>query len=218
MTSPTSGLLRWSRALAFGATAFAVSVAAHVAAGGTAPGLLWSGALLVACTWVGLFLTAGRLRASVIAPALGTTQLVLHQVMMWTESTSGVVGGCLGAMSSHHGAAPSTASCVTATATSTAGDPVAMTHAAHLPGGTWAMLAAHTLATLALAVILRRGEDAVWFLARLVWAALPSTARPPAPTRLVLHPVAGLAPRHTAAVPGSVGRRGPPRAPALATC
>lgn len=88
-------------------------------------------------------------------------------------------------------------------------------HADHAHGGA-VMTLAHTLAALAAAWWLRRGEAAAWSLARRI-AAAASPPRPllpdvRVPARTVVRPAARILPARTAPLRHSVSRRGPPRA------
>lgn len=75
------------------------------------------------------------------------------------------------------------------------------------------MLAAHTAATVALALLLSVGERALWFLATLLppvlraWPELPALLRA---TRVTAH-THDTQTRPRAFVSGGTGRRGPPR-------
>lgn len=184
---------------------------AHLMGGGELPA---PGILLAVLALTGLAsTTATRLKLNLAAMAalLGAGQLALHEVFT-AFSAPGLAAGpgtaALGTADVHHlsGAAAS---------------PVTDAAAAHLHGldaGSGAlMLAAHALATAACALLLAKGEDALWSLA--AWLR-PLVRLPEAVT-----PDAGAAP----AVPGPPpvspfrpwrnlrqdSRRGPPSAVVL---
>ncbi|MGO4131204.1 hypothetical protein AB4Y78_12240 [Janibacter sp. RAF52] len=138
--------------------------------------------------WGGLLLTRWRLGRTALTLSLGLTQAVVHALLSASEHPP----VCASAGGGHHGM-------VTTCADGSMG---------HSPGA--AMLLAHAVAALLLALVLARGEDAVWFVAGLLRPCLPTVTRlrvpslrSPAP-----EPWGGL-PR-SVTVLGGVGRRGPP--------
>lgn len=197
MDSPSRGALRLARASAWAAAALGLSTGAHVVGGGALPSPGAGALISVALLWCGLLLTQWRLGKVALTLSLGISQLLLHTVLAATEST---VTTCV-TTGSHH-----------AVVTCAGG-------AASMPHGTSAgMLLAHTVAALLLALVLARGEDAVWRIAQMLWPRLPV-----APVLLLVVGQAlaasrGGEPTRVVTVPGGVGQRGPPvrRAPAVA--
>lgn len=190
MTNPTHGSLRVTRAAVFGAVAFALSWAAHVAAGGSSPG---AGALVLlgVLTALGATLVTGwRLAPVPLVAALAAAQVALHESLMWLGASSPSPCGSM--------------SC-------DAGMPGMTMHPA-APSSAW-MLAAHGAATVVLALALSLGERAVWFLATLLRPVLrgrPKLPGVPETTRVAAHQ--HWAPsRPLPYVRGGTGRRGPPR-------
>ena len=190
MTNPTHGSLRVTRAAVFGAVAFALSWAAHVAAGGSSPG---GGALVLlgVLTALGATLVTGwRLGPAPLVAALAAAQVALHESLMWLGSSSPSPCGSM---------------------TCDAAMPGMTMHPA-APSSAW-MLAAHGAATVVLALALSVGERALWFLATLLWPVLrgrPELAGVPAPTRVPAHEYSAPA-RTLPFASGGTGRRGPPR-------
>lgn len=189
MVSPGRGVVRFVRATAWAMAAFGLSTGAHVVGGGTSPS--FGGALLmaIALLWTGLLITRWRLGRITLIISLAASQMLLHLIL--TASELSVACGTSGG---HHDVVLACAG----------GTPVP-----HHSGSM--MLLAHAVTTLALAVLLARGEDAVWFIANRVWPRLPAapahlwlTTRTIAPSHLV-------ALRQRTILLGGVGNRGPPR-------
>jgi len=76
-------LLRWIRAAVLGSVGFALSLVAHVAAGGAAPGslvlMLMAGLVALAA----VLITGARLGPVRVLVALTAMQVVLHEAFMW---------------------------------------------------------------------------------------------------------------------------------------
>lgn len=165
--------------------ALTLAACAHVLAGGQLPGPMILLALLaltgLACTAV----TRLKLGFPAVAGLLGAGQLVLHEAF---TALGGTVAGPAGnAAAPHHGPA--------LLPTSLPASPLEQVQAHGLDSPlALLMLAGHAAATLACALILARGEDALWGLA--AWlrplielpspvspdaAAAPAVAVPPVP-------------------------------------
>jgi hypothetical protein len=205
MTSPELGALRLARALGFGLTAFALSVTAHVVAGGPPPSATVSLVLGFAVVWASVFLTWRRLGVVSSVLSLGALQVVLHAAL----SLASAGATCMSVVHGHasHAADGAMTMCTTATASH-----------AHSDGASGlAMTAAHALAAVVLGVLLARADQAVWFLAALIWPSLPQATPgaagvPQARVAVVrsrVRPPVGV-------VLTGVSRRGPPRGLALA--
>lgn len=129
-----------------------LSSAAHVTGGGTLPHPLLLFALAAFGMLPALFLSRRSLKLPTLLTALGTGQFVLHHALAMLSTSTTCVPG---AAHAHHG---TTAACLAG--------PVET--AAQLPGSgmplsmTLGMLAAHAAATLATAVVLTRGEQALY--------------------------------------------------------
>lgn len=206
---PSRSALRVARASAWACAAFGLSVGAHVVGGGQPPTPGGTAFLVVALLWVGLLLTHRRLGTLPLVATLATSQLLLHAVLTLTEhSVACSPGASPPGAHAGHGVG---LSCEASSASVMA----ALTHGGHSP---LTMILGHLLAAIALGVILAKGEDAVWRIARLLLPHLPSAPPLLAPGRPALAPSRGG--ESTPAVPvlGGVGRRGPPvrRAPVVA--
>ena len=153
----TGGWARLARAGVFGGASHVLATAGHVAAGGMLPG-----AGLLTLTAIGLALasvtlTARRVRFGVLLAGLSVEQLLLH--LLFHASTTAVT--CAAVEMPGH---------VMSTAT------VCGSGAAG-PGG-WSMLLAHSLAVLATAWLLARGERWLWRVTdRIVPPVGPSSSR-----------------------------------------
>ncbi len=164
---------RFPRAVAVTAAVFALAAGAHVLAGGVLPGPAIALGLLVLVLAPVMVLTRIRITAPVMAVLLGAGQLALHEAFDALSVSSGftaVPGGHL------HGTGPALPSAA-----------ALMPEHAAAPGAL--MLVLHAAATLATALLLARGEAALWALAawlrpliRLLTAVLiPDWPRLPAP-------------------------------------
>jgi hypothetical protein len=205
MTSSGLGALRLARAFGFTIAAFALSVGAHVLAGGTTPSVTASLVLGGSTLWVSLFLTGRRLGARSIVVAMGLTQVLLHEALMM--ATPG--GRCPGL-----DRAGSHLHALSAAARSVCMTMPALPQAHGIPLG---MMLAHAAAAVLLGLVLARGESAVWFLVALVWPSRPVAVAVPAgmPRTWSLATVPAVRRLNPGLAP--ISRRGPPRARAVAT-
>lgn len=191
MTEPSRGVLRVARTLAWTIAAGGLSTGAHLAAGGGLPSTGGMVLIVGLLLWSGLVLTQWRLGRAAMAVTLGGSQVVLHTLLSagHPDPTCAVGGG-------HHEMVLGCAG------------------GAEMSHTSPAMLLAHTVAALLLALVLARGEEAVWFLAGLLRPVLPRPARRVAVPLRAAAPAAADQPWRTPFVLGGVGRRGPPVRPA----
>ncbi|MCU1519967.1 MAG: hypothetical protein JWN19_352 [Arthrobacter sp.] len=191
------------RSAMLAAAALALAAGAHVLAGGQLPA---PGILLGLFALTGLAATAAtrlRLTPATMTALLGAGQLVLHEAFSTFGSTFALAASGAAMPRSHH-ADPSTVPLAAASAG---------LHALDSPL-TAAMLAGHALATLACALLLAKGEDALWSLA--AWlrplVQLPVPVTPDA----VASPAGAIQPAAAALLPWRNlrrdCRRGPPSA------
>ncbi|KQU70769.1 hypothetical protein [Phycicoccus sp. Root101] len=201
MVSAGAGALRLTRALGLAVAAYGLSLAAHLVGGGSAPSPAGTGVLLFVTWWACVLVTHRRLGRVALVSVLALSQVLLHQAFL----VAGTAGSCVTVVHAHAGHLVDGASTVCSAAGMNGMGP--MSHQG--PSGA-AMVAAHVLAAVLLALVLARGEAAVWFLAGLVWPTPPAAAQLPAARRpLTVLPRLLLAVAEPV-VPGSVGRRGPP--------
>ena len=191
------------RAALFATTAVTLAACAHVVSGGQLPG---SGILVAILALTGLACTvATRLHLGFPAAAalLGTGQLVLHEAF---TAFGGSVAGKPAGEPPHHGPAVIPAGTLTHLQSHELASPLALL-----------MLAGHALATLACALLLAKGEDALWALASWLrpLVQLPSPVTPDAGTA----PAPAGWPSDSAPLPWRNlrpdSRRGPPAAVVL---
>jgi len=198
------------RAATVAAMIVTLGAAAHVVGGGELP---VPGIMLAVLALTGMAATAAtrlRLNFPAMAALLGAGQLVLHEAFSAFSSPAGP--GQADAPGHHPAAAV------------LAGVPVDAAHgaAAHLHqfDSSWAaalMLGGHALATLACALLLAKGEDALWSLAAWLHplVQLPEAAMPD----VVAAPAAAGWPAGSAPLPWrnlrQDCRRGPPAAVVL---
>ena len=205
MATAGTGALRLTRALVLALAAYGLSLGAHLVGGGAAPSVTGTGVLLFVTWWACVLVTHRRLGRTSLAAILGVSQLLLHEAF----SFAGAAGTCVTVV---HGHADHLANGATTVCADSA--MAAMPHHGWSGAG---MVASHVAAAVLLAVLLARGEAAVWFLAGLVLPGRPVAVRLPVvsrPTRILGRVLQPTAP---AVVPGDVGRRGPPWACAPAT-
>ncbi|MEV7603845.1 hypothetical protein AB0N65_00205 [Paenarthrobacter sp. NPDC089322] len=180
-----------------------LAAGAHVMAGGTLPTTPVLVALLALTALAATLAARFKLNLAAMASLLGASQFMLHEAF----TALGPVG--TGAQEAHHHASSDPISPVL--------DASAHTHELGTTYGVL-MLLAHVIATLASAVILAKGEDALWQLA--AWLR-PLVAVP----TLLFRPDAGAAPFGVGAPDVFVprpwrnlrqdSRRGPPAAVVL---
>jgi hypothetical protein len=166
------------RAAMLAAMIVTLGAAAHVVGGGELP---VPGIMLAVLALTGMAATAAtrlRLNFPAMAALLGAGQLVLHEAF---SAFSAPAGTTRADVPGHHG-----------TSASLAGFPLDTAGAVHLHqvDSSWAaplMLGGHALATLACALLLAKGEAALWSLAawlrplvQLPEAAMPDAVAAPA--------------------------------------
>jgi hypothetical protein len=189
--------LRFGRSAVVAAAVLCLAAAAHSAAGGTLPPPAVVLAL-AALTWLPVMILAGRRLAPVtILAVLAGGQLALHHAF----ELFGTVRCLPSGVSEHVGHAGHAGHAAVAL------DCAAAPHAGDSPG----MLAAHLLATALTALMLARGEAALWALAAWLRPLVQLPAVSAAPVRTSL-PLAdqGPVPLHTAYLITLVPLRGPP--------
>jgi hypothetical protein len=170
--------LRFPRAVAVTAAVFALAALAHMLAGGELPGPNIALGLLVLVLAPVMVLTKIRITAPVMAGLLGAGQLALHEAFDALSVSSGFTAVSGGHLHGTGAALPSAAAL--------------MPEHTAAPGAL--MLVLHTAATLTTALLLARGEAALWALAawlrpliRLLTAVLiPDWPRLPAPPLTVI--------------------------------
>jgi hypothetical protein len=189
MDAPTRGAARLARATAFGVATLALAAGAHVAGGGGLPSMTMLALLAIPVTVAAMALTARRCGPVLLLSSMAGAQFLLHETL--TTLTAQVPGDLSGQMS----------------AASAAMGGHAMAHA---EGWSVSMTAAHVVASVVTALLLSRGEQALWQLVSRLLPALPGQplllgCRPL--QTAVLVSVRTLAP---SLVSGGLGLRGPP--------
>jgi hypothetical protein len=200
---PTRGALRVARASAFGGSGFVLTLVAHVAAGGAVPGPA-ALVLLGLCTaLLCVALTGRRLGRLSSCGVLALTEGGLHAAFMWLSRPGSGLPSLVVPSGPHAAHAVLTAQ--------TSGMPGMHmgSDAAGAPAG--CMLAAHALVSLALALLLARGERVVWLIADLFRPALRLCLLPQVPVSWrAPAPALAAEPKHLLLDCGGLGRRGPP--------
>ena len=173
-----SAPFRFPRAVAFTAAMFALAAGAHMLAGGSLPGPAIVAGLVALVLAPVMMLAKIRVTAPVMAGLLGAGELVLHEAF--------------GAFSVSAGFIPVAGRHLHGTGTVPLSSAPLMPEPAAAEGAL--MLILHAAATLATALILARGEAAVWALAAwlrpliriLTAVVLPEWPHLPAPLVTVI--------------------------------
>lgn len=205
MRIPTRGATRVGRAAAFATATLALASGAHVSAGGALPSMIVLAVLVLPLMLVAMILTSRRCGPVLLVGSLATAQILLHETLM--AVTSHVPGQMFAAeLGAHHGARALVADQVSAHSASALGGLAV----AGTDGWPTAMKAMHVAATVVTALLLARGEKALWgVVARFLPKLLP-TPRPFYHGRR-LPPVHVSAPAlPPSLVSGGSGLRGPP--------
>ncbi|GAB3563633.1 hypothetical protein GCM10027405_18540 [Arthrobacter alkaliphilus] len=193
----TAAPFRFLRTGLIGSIILGLAAGGHLAGGGSLPAPAILMALCALTVLPVAILTRARLSLPVLGGLLGAGQLCLH----WAFQAFSEASITAPQQSRHAGHSPLAPAPETISA-------IASGHGADID---WQMLAAHTVATLGTALILARGEQALWALA----AWLRPLVHLPAPTAIQpLHtpascPIPAVRPR---SLPGLrlPSRRGPP--------
>ena len=190
MDAPTRGATRLARAASFGVATLALAAGAHVAAGGGLPSMTILAILAVPVTMAAMALTGRRCGPVLLLASMAGAQVLLHETL--EALTAQVPGDLAGQMSA-------------ASASAMGGHAMA-----HADGWSVTMTAAHVAATVVTALLLARGEQALWQLVSRLLPTLPGDpvvvgSRPRRAPALVSVPA--LAP---SVVSGGPGLRGPP--------
>lgn len=193
----TSAPFRLMRTALIGSIILGLAAGGHLAGGGNLPTPAILTALCALTILPVAVLTRTRLSLPVLAGLLGTGQLCLHWAFCGLSGASPAAP----LQSGHAGHVP----------LAPAPDTMSAISSTHAAASDWQMLVAHTVATLGTALVLARGEQALWALA----AWLRPLIQLPAPT--ATHPLRTPAPCTTPtvrprALPALLlpSRRGPP--------
>jgi hypothetical protein len=178
MTEPTQGVTRIARAAAFGVATLTLATGAHVAAGGGTPSLMVLTGLSLPLIMAAMILTSRRCGPLALLGALAAAQVILHEALM-TLSSHGSGEILTAAVNAQSAAHTMTFGQMSAHSAATMG--TAMGQMAGVPmadSGDWSvkMMAVHAVATIVTALLLARGEQALW---QLVARLLPSLPRIP---------------------------------------
>ena len=190
MDAPTRGATRLARAASFGVATLTLAAGGHVAAGGGLPSMTILAILAVPVTMAAMALAGRRCGPVLLLASMAGAQVLLHETLKALtaqapgDMASQISAGSASAMGGH-----------------------AMAHA---DGWSATMTAAHVVATVVTALLLARGEQALWQLVSRLLPALPGDPTPVGsrPHRApALVSVPALVP---SVVCGGPGLRGPP--------
>ena len=197
------------RAAAFGVATAALASGAHVSAGGALPPVPVLVFLTLPLTMAAVILTSRKCGLVLLLSALTAAQVLLHETLM--ALTAHVPGEMFAAeVGAHHGVQSLVSGQVSAHSASAMGSAVGDVALAGADGWSGAMKAAHVVATIVTALLLARGEQALWLLVARLLPTLPGMPRllSCGPRRTpVLLSVPALRP---CLVSGGSGLRGPP--------
>jgi len=161
--------------------------------------------LVVPLMMAALVLTSRRCGPVILLGSLTAAQVVLHESLM-ALTTHVPVDMFPAELGAHHGAQALVSDQISAHSTS------AMDGAAVAVAGGWSvtMQVAHVLATLATALLLARGEQALWQLAARLLPALPGKPLLPGCVPLQAVALVSVPAFRPSVVSGGPGLRGPP--------
>lgn len=178
MGAPTRGATRIARAAAFGVATLTLATGAHILAGGALPSLMVLASLTVPLTMAAVFLTSRRCGPWLLLGSLAAAQVLLHEALMAFagHGPSDLTSAGVGAHHRMHAllSGPMSAHSASSMDSGMGGVP--------MPGaGGWsvAMTAAHVVATVVTALLLARGEQALWQLVSRLLPTLPCIPRLP---------------------------------------
>ncbi|GAA1891390.1 hypothetical protein GCM10009814_21110 [Lapillicoccus jejuensis] len=164
-------MLRLTRAAVLGAATVGLSLGAHVAAGGGAPTPVGLGLLSLPVLAVTLVATGRRLSGPALAALLGLGQVGLHVGLTALTAEPALVatdGSGPAPTGGHHLLHLALGSPLTAGTAGTVG----------AAGGPALMTLAHLVAAALVALLLTRGEHALWALLAWLLPRLPGAAHP----------------------------------------
>lgn len=190
------------RAAMVATTMVTLAAAAHVIAGGQLPAPAILAAVLALTGLTSTAATRLKLNLPAMAALLGAGQVILHEAFA-AFSTPAAADAGPGGTASDAGAASSAG---LAGAAATAAHHTGFVQLPHPAGhlqlheldsvASWSMLAGHALATLACALLLAKGEDALWSLAAwlrpLIELPAPAPLRPAVARAVPPHPRAAV--------------------------
>lgn len=209
MPKPTRGATRLARATAFALVTLAVASGAHVSAGGGLPSMTVLALLAVPLTLAAVVLTGRRCGPLLLLGSLTTAQVVVHESLMaLTEHSAAhsAVDIFPAQMGVHHAAQFLVSGQVTAHSAAAMGSAaVTGTEVSSL-----SMKAAHVLAALVTALLLARGEKALWQLACRLRPAMPGQLLSVGRRPLQLPVLVSLPALRPLVARGGPGLRGPP--------
>ncbi len=201
-----SAPFRWLRSGAIGGTILALAAGAHTLAGGVLPAPILMLALTALTAVVSVAVTSIRVPLALMLALLGASQLLLHNAFDLLSNPTVPTAAFVDPAMAHHLMGVHTALAPQATAMAQ------MSMQPGHPAAELAMTLAHVGATLATAVVLAKGEDALWLLADwlrpLVRLAAPaSVAVAPSPSLSAANSPIRPQPRRNLRADS---RRGPP--------
>lgn len=198
-----------ARAAAFGVATAALASGAHVSAGGALPAVPVLAFLTLPLTMAAVILTSRKCGLALLLSSLTAAQVLLHETLM--ALTAHVPGEMFAAeVGAHHGVQSLVSGQVSGHSASAMGSAMGDVALTGADGWSGAMKAAHVVATIVTALLLARGEQALWQLVARLLPTLPRRPRllscGPRQTPVLLS-VPALRP---CLVSGGSGLRGPP--------
>jgi len=205
MPTPKRGATRLARAAAFGLVTLVLASGAHAFAGGDLPSMAVLALLAVPLMLGAVVLTSRRCGPVLLVGSLGATQVLLHEALMalTAHSATDMFPADLGV---HHAAQVLESGQASAHSAAV----MAGTAAVGTEGSSVTMKVAHVLATLVTALLLARGEQALWQLAARLLPALPAEPVLVGCARLRSPALVSLPALRPSVALGGPGLRGPP--------
>ncbi|MBG0740110.1 hypothetical protein IV500_12040 [Paeniglutamicibacter antarcticus] len=157
--SAVSAPFRWLRSGTIAVTILALAAGAHTLAGGVLPEPILLLALTALTAVVSVAVTSIRVPLALMLALLGASQLLLHNAFDLLSNPMVPTAALVDPAMAHHLMGVHTALAPQATAMAQ------MSMQPGYPSAALAMTLAHVGATLATAVVLAKGEEALWLLA-----------------------------------------------------
>lgn len=181
MTEPDRGATRIARAAAFGVATLTLATGAHVSAGGATPSLMVLTGLSLPLIMAAIILTGRRCGPLAVLLALSAGQVLLHEAltMFSSRGSDELLTAAAGVQHAGHALMAGPMWAHSAATNGFGAGTVPIAGAPMAGAGDWSltMMAMHAVATVVTALLLARGEQALWQLVARLLPTLPCTPR-----------------------------------------
>jgi hypothetical protein len=176
MQAPNRGATRIARAASFGVATLALACGAHLSAGGELPSMTVLGVLALPLVVAAAILTRRRCGRGLLLVSLAVAQVLLHEALM--RFASHVPGGAVhAAIDGQYGVHSMMSGPMSTHSASAMNGAMGGATLSGADGWTAMMTAAHVVATIVTALLLARGEQALWQLVTRLLPTLPCLPR-----------------------------------------